>query len=814
MLRKSRIEPGSNYGAWAVVVLVIGCLLSGQALADGTTKSKESAASEPRKEGKWEVTPIGRAHSRLHHPYFAAQHRLLLAIDASPAQLWDTQTGKRIAILADQKNGVDSSAVSPDGTRLLTADRLGGWRFTVDEDEKKMPILRSLWLWDLGSGKLLKRFEVDLSAKDLRYSTDWDVEWTDKDKVFIQLECRGNPARASGRTIVGFLDLSTGKVAKWSQQIPGGESLYHSPDGKRALAGRAYGMWRQENGEIAWGGRGTTTSVDLIDMSNSKVIATLGAWKPAEKNWSIVGRYWSSNSQWIALVGSDHSVGIWDGSNGKSVSVIEGHKDWILHVAFSPDGKKLVTASNDETAALWEVSSGKQLRVLTGHTAGLNRALFDSKGERILTAGEDETARLWDVSTGKQLRAWGKHESAVRAVGYEENEKQIWTRTVEGVDRVWSIEDGSLLSEKKSERNGDRYGTLYLKETKDKVYEIWSGPPGVPGEGDHYDGLPRLQPRFAFRGNSGFSAGAITPDGKVAASAGWDRTVSLWDIDRWDKVTGAGRTLLPAQPDNVRRLGIAPDGKSLAIACNDGSLRLWDLTTRKERFKFEGNALELRSLVFSRDGTMLASGSWDRSLYIWKVATGKSIMSKVDVTGRIRAVAFSADGKVLASAGMIRDPNDKNNPSFYELGEIILWDIESGKPKQTLTGIRSGFDCVAFTPDGKTVIAGDFDRNLIFWIVATGAKRDSTKRSSDTPSHLAVSPDSKLLVVTHDFSDVVELWDVANTREIGRFHSPGGGGKPMFSADGKTLIIAGSRVGYWDVAELRKSVRLPEPEEK
>ena len=113
---------------------------------------------------------------------------------------------------------------------------------------------------------------MDLSAERLRDSTDWDVEWLDKDEVLIQLDCRQNPARASVRTILGRLDLRTGKVAKWSDPMSG-ESLRRSPNGKRALNGLAYGVWRQENGEIAWGGRGTTRDVELIDMTEFKVIA-------------------------------------------------------------------------------------------------------------------------------------------------------------------------------------------------------------------------------------------------------------------------------------------------------------------------------------------------------------------------------------------------------------------------------------------------------------------------------------------------------------------------------------------------------------
>ena len=137
-----------------------------------------------------EVTLHPRRHRTGHHWH------VLVAIDAQPPQLWDSRTGKRVAILSAPK-GIDSCSVSPDGTRLLTADQLGGWRFGRDDGK---PVVRSARVWDMASGKLLKTIDVDLSAEGVRDSTDWDIDWLQNRRVLIQLNCRANPARASGRT--------------------------------------------------------------------------------------------------------------------------------------------------------------------------------------------------------------------------------------------------------------------------------------------------------------------------------------------------------------------------------------------------------------------------------------------------------------------------------------------------------------------------------------------------------------------------------------------------------------------------------------
>ena len=89
--------------------------------------------------------------------------------------------------------------------------------------------------------------------------------------------------------------------------------------------------------------------------------------------------------------------------SGKQLHVLREHTDWVNSVAFSPDGKLVLTSSADNTARLWEVHSGKLLHTLRGHTAGVTSAAFSPDGKRIVTGSRDKTTRLWDVQTGKEL---------------------------------------------------------------------------------------------------------------------------------------------------------------------------------------------------------------------------------------------------------------------------------------------------------------------------------------------------------------------------------------------------------------------------
>jgi WD40 repeat protein len=240
----------------------------------------------------------------------------------------------------------------------------------------------------------------------------------------------------------------------------------------------------------------------------------------------------------------------------------------------------------------------------------------------------------------------------------------------------------------------------------------------------------------------------------------------------------------------VNAVAFSPDGKLLASASHDQTVRLWDAATGQDRRYTLRHAGEVRTVAFSPDGKVLASAGGDRVVRLWKVSTAEHLGQLEGHADWIESVAFAPDGKLLASAS-----SD---------GTVRVWDVASGKSLQRLTGHDGGVRCVAFAADGKTLVSGSTDRTLRVWDVVTGTER--RRLDAGWVASLAFSPAAPDLVAAGDYESALRLWDVRTGKEVRQFIGHQGGKRNSgvfgiaFAADGKTLASAGSdgTVRLWD----------------
>jgi len=274
---------------------------------------------------------------------------------------------------------------------------------------------------------------------------------------------------------------------------------------------------------------------------------------------------------------------------------------------------------------------------------------------------------------------------------------------------------------------------------------------------------------------------AVSPDGKQLATAGFDSTVKLWEI-----ATGKNTATLSGHTGPVYCVAYRPDGKALASSSQDKTIRFWNLGDNKTTQEIKTHTDIVDQIAFSPDGKYLASGSADKTVRLWNAADGKEVKNLGAHGGAVYSVAFSADSKYLVSAG-----------SGDNL--IKIWDVAGLKEFKTIKG-EQAFTGVTFSPDGKNVIAIGFDRLIRFFDVTSGkevkkikvereeVRKDGTKGPVDYDVFgIAWSRDGKTLA-TIGYDGTVSVWDINAGKATFTYRIMSPGYCITFTADGKGVI--------------------------
>jgi len=453
----------------------------------------------------------------------------------------------------------------------------------------------------------------------------------------------------------------------------------------------------------------------------------------AETFGGILSVAFSPNGKLLVTGDSNGEIHLRQVADGKHLFTCKGHTNWVVSLAFSPNGSTLASSSSDHAVKLWDVSTGQCLKTLQEHDHEVWSVAFSPDGRILASGSDDNTIRLWDTITGQCLKIFQGHRDGIRSITLNPESTVLASGSEDQTVRLWDLSTGKCLRIFQGHTNGvwsitfSPQGDTLASGSHDQTVKLWSASTG--------------QCLKTFHGHSNwvFSV-AFSPQGDTLASGSTDKTLKLWDVG-----TGQALRTLHGHQAAIWSVAFSPQGAMLASGSEDQTVKLWDVGTGQALRTLHGHQAAVRSVAFSPQGAMLASGAWDQTIKLWDASTGECLRTLRGHTSWVWAIAFSLDGDTLASTG----PDQT----------LRLWSTCSGECIRVLQAKTGWLQSVAFSPDSQTLASGSLDHTVKLWDVS------SNKCFRDLQGHtawiwsVAFSPDNQTLASSSE-DETIRLWNV------------------------------------------------------
>jgi len=538
---------------------------------------------------------------------------------------------------------------------------------------------RTIKLWELDTIKSLNRVAADIEVSKYgavitKLSEQLDYGRTGKQRQTllghsqsvnsIAVALNGSwLASASSDGSIRIWDVRSGREASILETHSSPTyAITISPDGR----------WIASAGE--------SKSIRLWDASRGQEIRSFPG-----HNEPVTTLKFSHDGNLLASGSQDRSVKLWNVASGDLVRTLSAQLSIAGVAAFSANGRWLVSGSAEEKSLyVWEVGAGLERRRLTGFNSNFRNIALSQDGHWLVAGDQNKTIKLWDLTSDAGARV---------LIGNAERDSKV---SISPDSSFIALSAGNTIK-------------LLEQSTGRELRALDARPNSANSTASSSTPSPKIDGIYIPPNGFSNSVGAVvfSPDGRFLAS-GWGKTIKLWDVTTGREVqTLVGREQRPL-PGHIVAIGgistlaFSPNGKLLASAGGDRAVTIWDLTTGHELFRLGGDSIDINRILFDPNGRFVAALSHfltENIVLVWDLTTGEKLSTLHLASANILDIAISPDGRRLITGSV---------------DGTRIWDTDTGALLTTLVSLRSSNDWLVVTPDGL-FDGSPFAWNQILW---------------------------------------------------------------------------------------------------